>query len=94
MVGEAAGAAPIGAPEYLESGAVLTQRGARLLGPEVAQHDRFVELLGWSGLTADRHAAVIASSAFGPLTAALRRAEAYHHDLETLVPTHRRPSWN
>ena len=26
------------------------------------------------------------STAFGPLTAALRRAEAYHHDLERLVP--------
>ena len=51
-----------------------------------AQHDRFVELLGRSGLTADQHAAVVASSAFGPLTAALRRAEAYHHDLEQLVP--------
>lgn len=51
-----------------------------------AQHDRFVDLLSRSGLTADQHAAVIASSAFGPLTAALRRAEAYHHDLEQLVP--------
>jgi hypothetical protein len=29
---------------------------------------------------------VVESSAFGPLTAALRRAEAYHHDLESLVP--------
>jgi hypothetical protein len=51
-----------------------------------AQHDRFVELFGRSGLTADQHAAVIVSSAFGPLSAALRRAEAYHHDLEKLVP--------
>ena len=51
-----------------------------------AQRDRFVDLLGRSGLTADQHAAVIESSAFGPLTAALRRAEAYHHDLERLVP--------
>jgi conjugative relaxase-like TrwC/TraI family protein len=51
-----------------------------------AQHDRFVELLRRSGLTPDQHEAVVQSSAFGPLTASLRRAEAYHHDLETLVP--------
>ncbi|WGY00492.1 MobF family relaxase [Nocardioides sp. QY071] len=51
-----------------------------------AQHDRFVDLLSRSGLTADQHAAVVESTAFGPLTAALRRAEAYHHDLEALVP--------
>jgi hypothetical protein len=51
-----------------------------------AQHDRFVDLLSRSGLTADQHAEVVASTAFGPLTAALRRAEAYFHDLEELVP--------
>jgi len=51
-----------------------------------AQHDRFVDLLGRSGLTTDQHTAVVESSAFGPLTSALRRAEAYHHDLECLVP--------
>ena len=51
-----------------------------------AQHDRFVDLLRRSGLTAHQHAAVIESTAFGPLTAVLRRAEAYHHDLERLVP--------
>lgn len=51
-----------------------------------AQHDRFVDLLSRSGLTAEQHAEVVASSAFGPLTAAFRRAEAYHHDLEKLVP--------
>jgi hypothetical protein len=51
-----------------------------------AQHDRFVELLRRSGLTADQHAGAVGSTAFGPLTAALRRAEAYHHDLETVVP--------
>ena len=51
-----------------------------------AQHDRFVDLLSRSGLTAEQHAAVVESTAFGPLTAALRRAEAYHHDLERLVP--------
>ncbi|GAB3862537.1 hypothetical protein GCM10028801_28180 [Nocardioides maradonensis] len=51
-----------------------------------AQHDRFADLLARSGLSAEQHAAVLESAAFGPLTASLRRAEAYHHDLETLVP--------
>jgi conjugative relaxase-like TrwC/TraI family protein len=51
-----------------------------------AQHERFVDLLRRSGLTEEQHAATVGSSAFGPLTAALRRAEAYHHDLERLVP--------
>lgn len=51
-----------------------------------AQHDRFADLLSRSGLTAEQHAAAVESTAFGPLTAALRRAEAYHHDLERLLP--------
>jgi len=51
-----------------------------------AQHERFTDLLRRSGLTAEQHAAVITSTAFGPLTAALRRAEAYHRDLERLLP--------
>lgn len=51
-----------------------------------AQHDRFADLLSRSGLTAEQHAAVVESTAFGPLAAALRRAEAYHHDLERLLP--------
>lgn len=51
-----------------------------------AQHDRFSELLSRSGLTTEQHAAVVESAAFGPLAAALRHAEAYHHDLERLVP--------
>jgi hypothetical protein len=50
-----------------------------------AQHDRFADLLSRSGLTAEQHAAVVESTAFGPLAAALRRAEAYHHDLERLL---------
>jgi conjugative relaxase-like TrwC/TraI family protein len=50
-----------------------------------AQHERFVELLRRSGLTAEQHTEVVESTAFGPLTASLRRAEAYHHDLDTLV---------
>ena len=51
-----------------------------------AQRGRLVELLRRSGLTPAQHDAVVQSSAFGPLTASLRRAEAYNHDLEKLVP--------
>jgi energy-coupling factor transporter ATP-binding protein EcfA2 len=51
-----------------------------------AQHDRFVELLRCSGLTPEQHQAVARSSALGPLMASLRRAEAFHYDLENLVP--------
>jgi conjugative relaxase-like TrwC/TraI family protein len=51
-----------------------------------AQRDRFVELLHRSGLTEDQQTAVLDSTAFGPLTASLRRAEAHHHDLDLLVP--------
>jgi conjugative relaxase-like TrwC/TraI family protein len=51
-----------------------------------AQRDRFVDLLRRSGLTPEQNEAVVQSSAFGPLTASLRRAEAYHHDLERVVP--------
>lgn len=51
-----------------------------------AQHDRFVDLLSRSGLTAEQQAAVVASTAFRPLAAALRRAEAYHYDLDRLLP--------
>lgn len=51
-----------------------------------AQHDRFVDLLSRSGLTAEQHAAIVESTAFGPLASALRRAEAYHYDLERLLP--------
>lgn len=51
-----------------------------------AQRERFVDLLARSGLSTGQHAAVVTSSAFGPLAAVLRCAEAYHHDLERLVP--------
>lgn len=51
-----------------------------------AQHDRFVDLLRRSGLSDKQHAAAVESTAFGPLTAVLRRAEAHHHDLERLLP--------
>ena len=51
-----------------------------------AQHDRWASLVRTSGLTADQAQAAVESEAFGPLTAELRRAEANHHDIETLLP--------
>lgn len=51
-----------------------------------AQHDRWAALVRASGLTDDEAEDVIASEAFGPLTAELRRAEANHHDIEALLP--------
>jgi hypothetical protein len=51
-----------------------------------AQRHRFVELLRRSGLTPEQHETVAQSSALGPLMASLGRAEAFHHDLENLVP--------
>jgi conjugative relaxase-like TrwC/TraI family protein len=50
-----------------------------------AQRHRFVELLDRSGLTSEQHQALVSSTSFGPLTAVLRRAEAYHHDLDRLI---------
>jgi len=51
-----------------------------------AQHDRWVALVRTSGLSLEQTEAVIASDAFGPLTAELRRAEAHHHDVDRLLP--------
>jgi hypothetical protein len=51
-----------------------------------AQRERFVDLLRRSGLSDAEHQAVTDSTAFGPLAAALRRAEANHHDLDQLLP--------
>ncbi len=51
-----------------------------------AQHDRWATLIRASGLTAEQADAAIESEAFGALTAELRRAEANHHDLDTLFP--------
>ena len=51
-----------------------------------AQHDRWATLLRVSGLTTEQADATLASEAFGALTAELRRAEANHHDLDTLFP--------
>ncbi|WP_091493503.1 MobF family relaxase [Microbacterium pygmaeum] len=51
-----------------------------------AQRDRWVDVIQHSGLTSAQSSAVIASDAFGPLVAELRRAEAYHHDVDRLLP--------
>ncbi|WP_148046790.1 AAA family ATPase [Nocardioides pocheonensis] len=52
-----------------------------------AQRERFVDLLRRSGLSDSENRGVTESTAFGPLAAALRRAEANHHDLERLLPS-------
>ncbi|EFG48451.1 hypothetical protein HMPREF0183_0267 [Brevibacterium mcbrellneri ATCC 49030] len=51
-----------------------------------AQHDRWTTLVRGSGLTIDQAQAVIDSDAFGALTAELRRVEANHHNVDTLLP--------
>lgn len=51
-----------------------------------AQHDRWAALIATSGLTTDQAQAAIDSDAFGALTAELRRAEANHHNVDTLLP--------
>ncbi len=51
-----------------------------------AQRDRFIDLLRRSGLTQEQFEEAVTSTAFGPLTVALRQAEAYHHDLAQLLP--------
>ena len=51
-----------------------------------AQRDRWAALVRTSGLSAEQAEEVVASDAFGPLTAELRRAEANHHDLAVLLP--------
>lgn len=52
----------------------------------VAQRDRWIDLLSHCGLTDEQLEQVIASDSFGPLTAELRRAEANHHHVDTLLP--------
>ncbi|WP_243729165.1 AAA family ATPase [Nesterenkonia sphaerica] len=51
-----------------------------------AQHDRWATLIRHSGLTDEQAEEAVTSEAFGPLTAELRRAEANHHNPETLLP--------
>lgn len=50
-----------------------------------AQHDRWVAVVRDSGLSQARADSVVASDAFGPLTAELRRAEAHHFNIEALL---------
>ena len=50
-----------------------------------AQRDRWASLIRASGLTSEQSAAAIESDAFGPLTAELRRAEAHHHNVDSLL---------
>lgn len=51
-----------------------------------AQHHRWTKLIKASGLPPALSEAAINSPAFGPLTAQLRRAEAHHHNVDTLLP--------
>jgi hypothetical protein len=51
-----------------------------------AQRDRWVALIGRSGLGAAQAEQLVEADSFGPLTAEFRRAEAHHHNLDTLLP--------
>ena len=51
-----------------------------------AQADRWHTLLTKSGLTAEQVEDVLASDAYGALSAELRSAESNHHDLDQLLP--------
>lgn len=53
---------------------------------QAAQRDRWAGLIRTSGLTPADAEGAIASPAFGALTAELRRAEANHHPVDTLLP--------
>jgi conjugative relaxase-like TrwC/TraI family protein len=53
---------------------------------EHVQHDRWIALLEHSGLTREQVDQIVDADAFGTLTAELRRADAEHHDLPTLLP--------
>lgn len=51
-----------------------------------AQRDRWVEMVRRSGLSQMEVANAVGSDAFGPLAAELRRAEAHHIDIESVLP--------
>ena len=53
---------------------------------QAAQHARWANLLRRVGLTDEQTDDVLASDAYGALSAELRRAEANHHDLDALLP--------
>lgn len=50
-----------------------------------AQHNKWVKLVRGSGLSPGKADDAIESQAFGALTADLRRAEAHHLDIESLL---------
>ena len=52
----------------------------------VAQRDRWVALMGRSGLDTEQVDLVVELESFGPLVAEFRRAEANHHNLDALLP--------
>lgn len=70
--------------ERLESVAQLAAEYETIA--QTAQHDRWIQLLSASGLTRDQVDDILASDAYGALSAELRRAEANHYNLETLLP--------
>lgn len=53
---------------------------------QAAQHDRWTRLFTTSGLTSEYVDDIVGSDAYGALSAELRRAEANHYDLDTLLP--------
>ena len=53
---------------------------------QAAQHDRWATFLQASGLTVEQVEDVLASDAYGALSAELRHAEANHHDVAVLLP--------
>lgn len=53
---------------------------------QAAQYDRWTRLFTTSGLTSEHVDNIVDSDAYGALSAELRRAEANHYDLDTLLP--------
>jgi conjugative relaxase-like TrwC/TraI family protein len=53
---------------------------------DVIHQDRWIGLLAAAGLSPNQVDAIAGSGAYGPLTAELRRADAEHYDLDTLLP--------
>jgi conjugative relaxase-like TrwC/TraI family protein len=51
-----------------------------------AQHDRWVALIRRSGLSTAQAEQVVEAHSFGTLITEFRRAEAHHHNLDTLLP--------
>ncbi len=64
----------------------VAQLAAEYEATAAAQHDRWASLVRTSGLTDEQAQAAVESEASGPLTAELRRAEATHDNMETMLP--------